>query len=91
VEVGAYLGIKDSFNRKYLEDEYQINLPSNKKALTKRFIKELKLAVDKEPELFIDKTIFDNKQINAQMLLNALRKPPPHSKFKLHILPYIQS
>jgi len=60
-EVGVYLGIKDPFNRKYLKNEYQINKPSNKKTLTKRFIKELKLVMNKEPELFIDKTIFDNR------------------------------
>ncbi len=32
-EVGAYLGIKDPFNRKYLEDYYQIKLPANNKQL----------------------------------------------------------
>ena len=40
-EVGAFLGIKDPFNRKYLEAEYQIKLPSDKKRLTKRFIKQM--------------------------------------------------
>jgi len=85
--VGAFLGIKDPFNRKYLEDEYQIKLPSDKKNLTKRFIKQLKDVLNKEPELFADKKIVKVKQITAKMLLDALRKPPPHKKFVLHILP----
>ena len=86
-EVGAYLGIKDPFNRKYLEDEYQIKLPSDKKRLTRRLIKQLKQVSNKEPEFFINKAILEDKQITAQVLLNALRKPPPHKKFVLHILP----
>jgi len=86
-EVGAYLGIKDPFNRKYLEDEYQIKLPSDKKRLTRGIIKQLKQVLNKEPEFFINKAILEDKQITVQVLLNALRKPPPHKKFVLHILP----
>ena len=86
-EVGAYLGIKDPFNRKYLEEKFQINLGSNKKKLTKRLIKQLKQVSNKEPELFINKAILKEQQITTQMLLDALRKPPPHKKFELHILP----
>ena len=86
-EVGAFLGIKDPFNRKYLENEYQIKLPSDKKILTKRFIRQLKEVLNKEPELFADKEIMKVKQITVKMLLDALRKPPPHKKFVLHILP----
>ena len=86
-EVGAFLGIKDPFNRKYLEDKYQIKLPSDKKRLTKRFIKQIKDVLNKEPELFVDKEIMKAKQITAKMFLDALRKPPPHKKFILHILP----
>ena len=86
-EVGAYLGIKDPFNRKYLEDKFHVNLGSNKKKLTKRMIKQLKQVLNKEPELFINEAILEEKQITTQMLLDALRKPPPHKKFELHILP----
>jgi transposase len=86
-EVGAYLGIKDPFNRKYLEDKYQIKLPADKKRLTRRLIKQLKQVLAKEPEFFINNAILEDKQITVQMLLNALQKPPPHKKFVLHILP----
>ena len=86
-EVGAYLGIKDPFNRKYLEEKFQVNLGSNKKKLTKRVIKQLKQVSDKDPELFINEAMLEEKQITTQMLLDALRKPPPHKKFELHILP----
>ena len=86
-EVGAYLGIKDPFNRKYLEDKFQIKLPSNKRGLTKRLIKQLKQVLNKDPELFINKVILEEEKITTQMLLDALRSPPPHKKFKLHILP----
>ena len=43
--------------------------------------------MNKEPELFVDKEIMKVKQITAKMFLDALRKPPPHKKFILHILP----
>ena len=43
--------------------------------------------MNKEPELFADKEIMKVKQITAKMLLDALRKPPSHKKFVLHILP----
>lgn len=86
-EVGAYLGIKDPFNRKYLEEKFQISLASNKKKLTKRLIKQLKQVSSKDPELFTNKAILEEKNITTQMLLDALRKPPPHKKFELHILP----
>ena len=86
-ETGAYLGIKDPFNRKYLEDKFRINLGSNKKRLTKRLIKQLKQVSNKEPELFINKAILEERELTTQMLLDALRKPPPHKKFELHILP----
>ncbi len=86
-EVGAYLGIKDPFNRKYLEEKFQVNLASDKKKLTKSLIKQLKQVSNKEPELFINEAILEEKEITTQMLLDALRKPPPHKKFELHILP----
>jgi transposase len=86
-EVGAYLGIKDPFNRKYLEEKFQIDLGPNKKRLTKRLIRKLKQVADQEPELFISKAILCEKEVTTQMLLNALQKPPPHKKFELHILP----
>ena len=86
-DVGAYLGIKDPFNRKYLEDNYQIKLPSARKGLSRSLIKQLKQVLDKESEFFIDKAILEGKQITVQMLLNALQKPPPHKKFIMHILP----
>lgn len=86
-EVGAYLGIKDPFNRKYLEDKFYVNLGSNKKKLTKRLIKQLKQVSNTEPELFINKAVLEEQTITTQMLLDALRKPPPHKKFELHILP----
>lgn len=90
-ETGAYLGIKDTFNRKYLEEKFQVNLASNKKKLTKRLIKQLKQVSNKEPELFINKAVLEEKNITTQMLLDALRKPPPHKKFELHILPPYRS
>jgi len=86
-EVGAYLGIKDPFNRKYLEDKFQIILSSSKKQLTKCLIKQLKQVLKEKPELFINKEILEEKIITTQMLLDALRKPPSHEKFILHILP----
>lgn len=86
-EVGAYLGIKDPFNRKYLEEKFQVKLASNKRKLSKCLIKQLKQVSNKEPELFINKAILEEKNITTQMLLDALRKPPPHKKFELHILP----
>jgi len=86
-DVGAYLGIKDPFNRKYLEDNYQIKLPSAKKRLIRSLIKQLKQVLNKEPDFFMNKAILESKQITSQMLLNVLQKPPPHKKFVLHILP----
>ncbi len=86
-EVGAYLGIKDPFNRKYLEDYYQIKLPANNKQLTGRLRKNLYMVLKNEPEFFINKKILEEKKVTAQMLLDALQKPPPHKKFILHILP----
>jgi len=87
IEVGAYLGIKDPFNRKYLHDNYQIKLPSVHKRLTKRFIKQLNYVLNKEPELFTDKKILQVKHLTVKLFLNALQEPPIHKKFILHILP----
>jgi transposase len=86
-DVGAYLGIKDPFNRKYLEDNYQIKLPADKKRLTRSLIKQLKQVFSKEPEIFVDKEILNMKQITTKILMDAMRKPLPHKKFVLHILP----
>ena len=86
-EVGAYLGIKDPFNRKYLEEKYQLKLSANKKILTKKQITQLKQVLSNEPDYFTNKEILKNKKITTQMLLDALRKPPPHKNFVLHILP----
>ena len=89
-EVGAYLGIKDPFNRKYLEDCYQIKLPANNKRLIKKQVKQVKQlnqVLNKEPDFFMNKEILGEKKLTTQMLLDTLRKPPPHKKFILHILP----
>ena len=86
-EVGGYLGIKDPFNRKYLEDKYQLKLSANKKILTKKQIIQLKHVLNNEFDYFTKKEILKDKKITTQMLLDALRKPPTHKKFVLHILP----
>jgi len=85
--VGAYLGIKDPLNRKYLEDNYQIKLPASGKILSKRLIKKMNYVFDNEPELFCDNKILLKKQLTVQAFLDSLRTPNPHHKFKLHILP----
>jgi len=87
IEVGAYLGIKDPFNRKYLEDNYQIKLPASGKILSKKLRKKLDYVFDNEPELFLDNEIILKKQITVQAFFDSLRTPTPHHKFKLHILP----
>ncbi len=86
-EVGAFLGIKDPFNRKYLEDNYQIKLPSPRIKLSGKLKKQLHQVLLKDPELFTNKSILEVKGLTAQVLLNSFRSPPPHQKYKLHILP----
>ena len=87
LEVGAFLGLKDPFNRKYLEDNYQIKLPASKNILPQKLIKKLVQVFSSEPEFFSDKKILSKKHLTAQELLGSLRTPEPHHKFKLHILP----
>ncbi|MCP5062260.1 MAG: hypothetical protein GY936_07350 [Ignavibacteriae bacterium] len=86
-EVGAFLGIKDPFNRKYLENNYQINLPSPKVKLSGKIKKLLNQVLLKESELFTNKSILEAKGLTAQVLLNSFKSSPKHHKFKLHILP----
>ena len=86
-EVGAYLEIKEPFNRKYLEDKYQLKLSANKKILTKKQIIQLKQVLSNEPDYFTNKEILKDKKTTTQMLLDALRKPQPHKNFILHMLP----
>jgi len=86
-EVGAFLGIKDPFNRKYLEDNYNIKLLSPKRRITKKLKRQLTDVLRKNPELFDDKDVLKEKNLKVKTLLDALRMPPLHHKFILHILP----
>jgi len=87
VEVGAYLGLKDPFNRKYLKEKYQINLPSWKTKVNGKIRKKLKLLLLQEPDLFSEGINFNQKELTAQNILNSMSTPQPHKKFVLHILP----
>jgi transposase len=65
VEVGEFLGIKDPFNRKYLEDNYQIKIPSPRVKLTGKLKKQLDQVLSKEPLLTTNKVIFEKKGFTA--------------------------
>jgi transposase len=87
MEVGAFLGIKDPFNKKYLLDNYQIKFSSPKVKLSGKIKKRLKKVLDKEPELFTDNAVLEEKGLTTQAFLDSLKSPPAHHKFVLHILP----
>jgi transposase len=86
-EVGVYLGWKDPTNRQYLEDHYDLKLPSKCRILTKKMIKKLRKIASEDPTLFIDLAILNKHKINTQELLNALRETERHKRIVLHILP----
>lgn len=86
-EVALYLSQPNAVNREHLSNTYNINLPSDKNVLTKKIIKKLIMVVDKEPDLFENKAIFESHKLTAGQLLKALRKPPPHPTVEMHILP----
>jgi transposase len=48
---------------------------------------ELALILDKDSSLFENKMILDVDKLTAGQLLATLKKPPPHPKFVVHILP----
>ena len=82
-EVGAFLGLKIPFYRKYLEDNYKIQLPSPKRKVTKKTIEQLNRVLKKEPELFNYKRILNEKALTARELLDSLTSPPAHHKFRV--------
>ena len=86
-EVSLYLSQHNAFNREYLKNTHGINLPSNNSMLTKKIIKQLTIAFDIDKKLFEDKTILDVDKLTTKQLLKTLKKPPPHPKIEMHILP----
>lgn len=85
--VSLYLSQPNAFNRDYLKNKHGIDLPSNNSVLTKKIIKALQMVFDEDNELFEDKEIFKIHKLTAGQLLRTLRKPPPHPKIEMHILP----
>lgn len=86
-EVSLYLSQSNAVNREYLKNTHEINLPGNNSVLTKKIIKRLKSVFETDNQLFEDKTIFEVDNLKAGQLLKALKKPPPHPKIEMHILP----
>jgi len=86
-EVALFLSYPDAFNRDYLNKTYALELPGNNIILSRKMKMELALILDKDSSLFENKMILDVDKLTAGQLLATLKKPPPHPKFVVHILP----
>lgn len=86
-EVALFLSQPNAVNRDYLKNSYDIELPRNNAILTSKIKNKLGFVLKNEHFLFENKSIFDVHKLTAGQLLNSLKKPPPHPKFVMHILP----
>jgi len=86
-EVGLFLLESKAVNKNYLKKQYLIELPSNTTKLTIKIKEELKKVLEKEPELFLNHSVLEIKDLTAIELLKTLKEHPPHPKIVMHILP----
>lgn len=86
-EVDLFLLKSNAVNKAYLKEQYSIELPSNTTKLTKKMKIELEKVLEKEPELFLNHSIFEMKNLTTIELLKTLKRHPPHPKIIMHILP----
>lgn len=86
-EVALFLGLPDAVNREFLKTNYGIILPGKKSQLTQKIKEKLRVILEKEPLLFENKTLLNDPNLTSEALLNSLKKPPPHPKIVMHILP----
>ena len=86
-EVSLFLSEPNAVNRLYLEQNYEITLPSDNVVLSKKIKSSLATVMSKDRLLFENKTVFDLEQLTARQLLDSLKAPAPHPKLVLHILP----
>lgn len=86
-DVALFLSQPNAVNRHYLKETYKIELPGKNTALTKKIKHALRLVLEKEPSLFEDNAILEADHLTTGQLLASLKKPPPHPKLVMHILP----
>ena len=86
-DVALFLRYPHAVNRDYLRKTYDIQLPANNVVLTKKLKKKLDAILEKEYLFFENKSILKSDKLTAVQLLDSLKKPPPHPKFVMHILP----
>jgi transposase len=86
-EVALFLSQPNAVNRDYLKNIYGIELPGKNAILTNKIKEKLSLLFEKESLLFENKSILEIHKLKSGQLLNSLKKPPPHPKFVMHILP----
>jgi len=86
-EVALFLSYSNAFNRDYLKKTHALELPGNSIILSKKMKTELALILKKDSFLFEQKKILDVDKLTAGQLLATLKKPPPHPKLVVHILP----
>ena len=77
----------NAFNREYLKNTYNIELPGNNTVLTKKIKNKLEPILKKEAVLFENKMILAVDKLTTGQLLHSFKIPPPHSLFVMHILP----
>lgn len=86
-EVDLFLMKSDAVNKAYLKEQYSIELPNNTIKLTIKMKEELRKVLEKEPDLFLNKSILEIKDLTAIELLKTMKEHPPHPKLVMHILP----
>ncbi len=86
-EVALFLSEANAVNRDYLKNIYEIELPRNNLILTNKIKNKLGFVFEEESFLFENRSIFDVYKLTAGQLLNSLKRPPPHPKIVMHILP----
>ena len=86
-EVALFLSQPNAFNREYLKNSYNIELPGNNTVLTKKIKNKLEPILKKEAVLFENKMILAVDKLTTGQLLHSFKIPPPHSLFVMHILP----
>lgn len=86
-EVDLFLLKSNAVNKAYLKETHSIELPGNTIKLTMKMKNVLKIVLEKEPELFMDKSVLEIENLTALELLKTLKEHPPHPKIVMHILP----